>query len=59
MTKEVTFEKFTPRLGINYKASQDLLLYASYSRGFKQGGFNGRSLVSGTRGGDAIFCPRN
>ncbi|WP_260598328.1 TonB-dependent receptor [Sphingomonas endolithica] len=46
VTKSATFEKFTPRFGINYKASRDLLLYASYSRGFKQGGFNGRPLVS-------------
>ncbi len=46
VTKSATFEKFTPRFGINYKASSDVLLYASYSRGFKQGGFNGRPLVS-------------
>ena len=46
VTKSATFEKFTPRLGITYKASSDLLLYASYARGFKQGGFNGRPLVS-------------
>jgi iron complex outermembrane recepter protein len=44
VTKEATFKKFTPRLGVNYKASQDLLLYGSFSRGFKQGGFNGRPL---------------
>lgn len=46
VTKEATFEKFTPRFGINYKAADDVLLYASYSKGFKQGGFNGRPLVS-------------
>lgn len=46
VTKNATFEKFTPRFGINYKAADDVLLYASYSRGFKQGGFNGRPLVS-------------
>jgi iron complex outermembrane receptor protein len=46
VTKEASFEKFTPRFGINYKAAEDVLLYASYSRGFKQGGFNGRPLVS-------------
>ncbi len=36
----------------------DLLLYASYSSGFKQGGFNGRPLVSDARG-DAILRRRN
>ena len=46
VTREATFNKFTPRLGVNYKASGDVLLYASYSKGFKQGGFNGRPLVS-------------
>ncbi|WP_420137199.1 TonB-dependent receptor, partial [Sphingomonas sp.] len=44
VTKAATFKKFTPRLGLNYKASDDLLLYGSFSRGFKQGGFNGRPL---------------
>jgi iron complex outermembrane receptor protein len=44
VTKEATFKKFTPRVGLNYKASDDLLLYGSFSRGFKQGGFNGRPL---------------
>jgi iron complex outermembrane receptor protein len=46
VTKSVTFKKFTPRLGIDYKASDDLLVYASFSRGYKQGGFNGRPLAS-------------
>jgi iron complex outermembrane receptor protein len=46
VTKSATFEKFTPRLGLNFQASRDLLLYASWSKGFKQGGFNGRPLVS-------------
>ena len=32
----------TPRLAINYQATKDLLLYASASKGFKSGGFNGR-----------------
>jgi len=46
VTKEATFEKFTPRFGVNFNASRDLLLYASFSRGFKQGGFNGRPLAN-------------
>ena len=44
VTRSATFNKFTPRIGVNYKANRDLLLYASFSRGFKQGGFNGRPL---------------
>jgi iron complex outermembrane receptor protein len=45
VTREDSFKKFTPRAGLNFKATEDLLLYASFSRGFKQGGFNGRPLA--------------
>lgn len=45
-TREATFNAFTPKVGINWKPSQDILLYASFAQGFKQGGFNGRPLVS-------------
>ena len=45
-TRDGSFRKFTPRIGVNYKPSRDILLYGSYSQGFKQGGFNGRPLVS-------------
>ncbi|MEO8315979.1 MAG: TonB-dependent receptor [Pseudomonadota bacterium] len=45
VTREGSFKKFTPRAGLNFKPSDDLLLYASFSRGFKQGGFNGRPLA--------------
>jgi iron complex outermembrane receptor protein len=30
------------KLGLNYKPADDVLLYASWSRGFKSGGFTGR-----------------
>jgi iron complex outermembrane receptor protein len=38
-----TFDDFSPKLGIDYKLSADQMVYASYSKGFKAGGFNGRS----------------
>jgi iron complex outermembrane receptor protein len=31
---------FTPKLGVEYNAGNDLLLYATVSKGFKSGGFN-------------------
>jgi iron complex outermembrane receptor protein len=37
-----SWSSFTPRVGIEFKANEDTLLYASASRGFKSGGFNGR-----------------
>lgn len=42
---EATFEEVSPRFAIDWSPVDDLLLYASYSRGFKSGGFNIRYLV--------------
>jgi len=41
-----SFSKFTPYAGLKYQATNAVMLYASYSRGYKQGGFNGRPLAS-------------
>lgn len=35
-----TFNSFTPKLGLNFQATDNVFLYASISRGFKSGGFN-------------------
>ncbi|ASK86973.1 TonB-dependent receptor [Sphingorhabdus sp. SMR4y] len=35
-----TFRAFTPKLGIDFKPNDDVLLYASIQRGFKSGGYN-------------------
>lgn len=35
----------SPRLGLEFQATEDVLLYTSISRGFRSGGFNGRSLA--------------
>ncbi len=37
---DVAFKKLTWRLALDHQLSQDVLLYASYSRGFKSGIFN-------------------
>lgn len=55
-TYRKTFKEFTPRLGIDYKPNDDLLVYASYSRGFKSGGFNGRPSAN-SRGGFNEILP--
>lgn len=34
-----SWNSFTPKLGIDFHPSKDVLLYASYSKGFKSGGF--------------------
>lgn len=35
-----TFNAFTPKIGIDFKPNDDVLLYASIQRGFKSGGYN-------------------
>ena len=37
-----SWNNISPRVGIEYQANDDLLLYASATRGFKSGSFNGR-----------------
>ncbi|MEM7017984.1 MAG: TonB-dependent receptor, partial [Pseudomonadota bacterium] len=34
--------EFTPKVGIRYQATEDAMLYATYSVGYRSGGFNGR-----------------
>jgi iron complex outermembrane receptor protein len=46
---KATFKAFTPRASISYKFTPELTGYASYSRGFKSGGFDMR--------GDAVAYP--
>lgn len=38
-----TFREFSPRIGFDYQFSDDVMVYASYSEGFKSGGFNVRA----------------
>ena len=38
--REVSFSEFTGRFVVDYKLTDDNLLYASYSRGYKSGGIN-------------------
>ncbi len=37
------FNAFTPRVALSYDLSEDAMVYASVSRGFKSGGFDGRA----------------
>ncbi|WP_417470464.1 TonB-dependent receptor [Maricaulis sp.] len=40
---EEDFSAFTPRIGLDYAVTDSVMLYALASRGFKSGGFDGRS----------------
>ena len=48
LADEANFKKFTPKIGIEYSPTPDLLLFASYSQGFRAGGFNGRLIAPQT-----------
>jgi iron complex outermembrane receptor protein len=39
-----TFKSFSPRVTVDYKIGPDSLAYATWSRGFRQGGFNSSIL---------------
>ncbi|MGB5078274.1 MAG: TonB-dependent receptor [Sphingorhabdus sp.] len=41
-TLKENWNGFTPRASISYKFRPDLMAYASWSKGFRSGGFNGR-----------------
>ncbi|MCF8474038.1 MAG: TonB-dependent receptor [Emcibacter sp.] len=42
---EESWSEFSPKFGVDYQATEDLLLYALYSRGFKSGGWSPRPQV--------------
>ncbi len=37
-----SWSKFTPKVSVDYRPTDDLMVYASWSRGYRSGGFNGR-----------------
>ena len=45
-TDSVTFSDFSPRASLEFFASEDVMLFASYSKGFKSGGFDPRANVA-------------
>lgn len=56
---ELTFGRWTPMFNISYKVAPDVLLYATYSEGFKSGGFTQRvfpptTLAPGQTVGDVF-----
>lgn len=45
-TGDASFSHFSPRLGFEYQANESLMLYGSYTDGFKSGGFDMRGNQS-------------
>lgn len=36
------WDEFTPKIGMRYRINDDAMLYATYAKGYRSGGFNGR-----------------
>jgi iron complex outermembrane receptor protein len=51
------WSEFSPRIGIEYKTASDNLVYASYSEGFKSGGFDMRARTDLIGSGFAPYDP--
>ncbi|OYQ31654.1 hypothetical protein CHU95_21190 [Niveispirillum lacus] len=44
--REPSFSAWSPKLGVDYKITDDVFAYATVSRGFKAGGFNGLAVAN-------------
>jgi len=47
-TGDAGFSKFTPKIGIDYRPNQNMMFYASWSRGYRSGGFSPRAATAAT-----------
>jgi iron complex outermembrane receptor protein len=58
---ETSFDSFDPQAIIEYDASDDVMVYASFSQAFRSGGFNASAslvpVAPDTTGADFIFDP--
>jgi iron complex outermembrane receptor protein len=45
-----TWDRFTPRVALDYQFTDSLMGYVSYSQGFRSGGWNGRATTPGSIG---------
>jgi iron complex outermembrane receptor protein len=50
------FQRFTPRASLSFHPDQNNMVYASYSRGFKGGGFDPRGVTSACRTETGAAC---
>ena len=50
------FAKFTPRASVSFKPTDDHNIYASYSKGFKGGGFDPRGVSTACRNPQGAVC---
>lgn len=53
--KTASFDSIAPKLGLDYRFTEDVMGYVSLSRGFKSGGFNVRANTIAAPGSDLPF----
>ncbi|MDA5192566.1 TonB-dependent receptor [Govanella unica] len=46
LTAHGSWDEFSPKASVEYRALESVFLYASWSRGYKSGSFNGRALTA-------------
>ncbi|KAF0117052.1 MAG: TonB-dependent receptor [Hyphomonadaceae bacterium] len=54
-----TFEKFLPRVTVDYALSDSILLYAAASEGYKAGGFNVATAAGAIADSERTYDPEN
>ncbi|MEO0033689.1 MAG: hypothetical protein RIS94_3447, partial [Pseudomonadota bacterium] len=47
-TGDASFNKFTPKIGLDYRPDSNTMFYASWSRGYRSGGFSPRAATADT-----------
>ena len=47
---DASFKKFTPKVGVDFRPNDATMLYASWSRGYRSGGFSPRAATAQTAG---------
>jgi iron complex outermembrane receptor protein len=52
-----TWYGFTPRVGLDYQITPDILAYFSYTEGFKSGGWNNRLPPNYNAAGELVLAP--
>ena len=45
---DASFSKFTPKIGIDWRPNPDMMFYASWSQGYRSGGFSPRAATAET-----------
>ena len=43
--KDEDWDEFTPKVGVDWRFTDDVLFYLTYAEGFRSGGFNGRNYT--------------